>query len=58
MLKAGYAWHYKKYQREQSKADQLAYAVAENNALAHGLGLFQDKVPIPPWEWHKKKRKN
>ncbi len=33
--------HYKKYQREQSKADQLAFAVVENNALARGIGLFQ-----------------
>lgn len=57
MVKAGYAWHYKKYQKEQSSDDQLSYAVAENNARLHGIGLFQDKTPIPPWEWRKLKRK-
>ncbi len=40
MVKAGYAWRYKKYQREQLKGDQLAYAVAENNARFYGIGLF------------------
>jgi len=32
MVKDGYAWHYKKYQKEQSPDDRLSYAVAENNA--------------------------
>ena len=41
MVKAGYAWHYKKYQREQSDDDQISYAVAENNARLHEIGLFQ-----------------
>ena len=31
MVKAGYAWHYKKYQKEQSADDRLSYAVAEND---------------------------
>ncbi len=55
MVQAGYARHYKKYQREQSKDDQLAYAVAENNARSLKLGLFQNEA-VPPWEWRKLKR--
>ena len=54
MVKAGYAWYCKRYQREQSKTDQLAYAVVENNARVHKLGLFQDSNHIPPWEWRKR----
>ena len=56
MVKAGYAWHYKKYQKEQSADDRLSYRVAENNARLHKIGLFQDKA-IPPWKWRKLKRK-
>ncbi len=37
MVKTGEAWHYKKYQREQSKDDQLSYEVAENNTRLHGI---------------------
>jgi len=50
MVQAGYAWHYKKYQREQSKNDRLLYAVAENNARSQGIGLFQDKLLVPSWK--------
>ncbi len=56
MVKAGYAWHYKKYQREQSKNDRLIYALAENNARSQRVGLFQDKALIPPWQWRKNKK--
>jgi hypothetical protein len=28
-VKAGLAWHYKQYQREQSEADRIAYTKAE-----------------------------
>ena len=56
MVQVGYAWHYKKYQREQSQDDRLSYAVAENNARKFNLGLFQNEA-IPPWEW-RKNRKN
>ena len=55
MVQAGYAWHYKKYQREQVPDDRLSYAVAENNARKHNLGLFQNKA-IPPWKWRKNKK--
>ena len=55
MIQVGYAWHYKKYQREQSSDDRLSYAVAENNARRFNLGLFQNEA-IPPWEWRKNKK--
>ena len=52
MIKAGYAWWYKKYKREQSADDQLSYRIAENNARKLNLGLFQNEA-LPPWEWRK-----
>lgn len=50
-IDAGLAWHYKKYQREQSPADREAYAAAEDQARAHRAGLWRDTAPTPPWEW-------
>ena len=57
MVKAGYAWHYKKYQKEQSADDRLSYRVAENSARTHEMGLFQANNSIPPWIWRKNKKK-
>lgn len=50
----GMAWHYKEYEREQSREDRERYAVAEQEARARKVGLWADKQPIPPWEWRRK----
>ena len=50
-VKRGLAWHYKKYEREQSHADQQSYAVAEAEARAAKLGLWRDADPMPPWKF-------
>ncbi len=42
-VKAGLAWHYKKYQYEQSLEDQRLYADAENQARNERLGLWREK---------------
>ena len=55
-VKAGLAWHYKQYQREQSPDDQLAYAQAEEQARAEMRGLWYDADPTPPWDWRKQQR--
>ncbi len=49
-VKAGLAWHYKKYQHEQSLEDRQLYADAENQARNERLGLWRENNPIPPWE--------
>ncbi len=49
-VKAGFAWHFKKYQHEQSEEDRQRYAFAEQEARARKVGLWQDKNPMPPWE--------
>lgn len=52
-IDAGLAWHYKKYQGEQSPADREAYAAAEDQARASRRGLWQDSGAMPPWAWRK-----
>ncbi len=52
-VKAGFAWHYKKYQHEQSAEDQRLYSVAEANARDARLGLWRENNPIPPWEYRR-----
>lgn len=54
-VKAGFAWHYKKYQREQSKADRVLYARAEDEARAQKRGLWRDVDPTPPWDFRRKR---
>lgn len=56
MIKAGLAWHYKKYQKEQTLVDQINYAIEEEKAKKQKIGLFIDTAPIEPWLWRKKKR--
>jgi endonuclease YncB( thermonuclease family) len=55
-IRAGVAWHFKKYEFEQSPEDRLAYAEAEAQARAGRVGLWRDKGAIPPWEWRYRER--
>ena len=55
-LESGLAWHYKKYENEQSVADRDSYADAEVRARQHKRGLWIDAHPIPPWDWRRSRR--
>lgn len=58
-IKAGMAWHYKKYEKEQSVDDRSIYAKAEDQARTERRGLWIDAEPTAPWDWRKQqKRKN
>jgi endonuclease YncB( thermonuclease family) len=50
-LTVGLAWHFKKYENEQSEEDRLRYAFAEEEARARKAGLWSQPDPIPPWDW-------
>ncbi len=52
----GLAWHFKEYQYDQTEADRVIYAAAEDAARADRIGLWQDAVPEAPWDWRKKQR--
>ncbi len=51
MIRAGMAWHYKKYSKDK------VLAALEVQARASGKGLWHDKNPIAPWEFRKLRRK-
>jgi endonuclease YncB( thermonuclease family) len=53
-IRAGLAWHYKEYEKEQSPADRQLYANAEQEARSQKLGLWQDSDPTPPWNFRHK----
>ena len=55
-VESGMAWHYKKYQGEQSPSDRVKYSDAELEARRHKLGLWHDPNPMPPWEYRQAKR--
>ncbi|HKQ23147.1 MAG TPA: thermonuclease family protein [Burkholderiales bacterium] len=55
-LDAGLAWWYRKYANEQPPQQRLEYDMAETKAYVDRIGLWQDKNPIPPWEWRKAER--
>lgn len=56
-IKAGMAWHYTAYQKEQSAIDRATYKDAESVARAARFGLWRDDKQIPPWGWRKGVRK-
>jgi endonuclease YncB( thermonuclease family) len=50
MVVDGLAWHYKKYESEQSPSDRLLYAAAEREAREARRGLWRDVDPTAPWD--------
>ena len=50
-VRAGLAWHYKAYEREQTPVDRERYAQAEKEARASKRGLWRDPGPTPPWDF-------
>ena len=51
------AWHYNKYQKEQSESDRLLYSDAEDEAREAKRGLWQDPYAVAPWEYRAARRK-
>lgn len=51
LVNAGMAWHYRAYEREQSRADRSRYSQAEQSARARRAGLWTETAPVPPWDW-------
>ncbi len=50
-LQAGMAWHYKKYQNEQSAPDRDLYSATELKSKSLKLGLWADPSPQAPWDF-------
>lgn len=56
-VKAGCAWWYRQYAREQTPAQRKEYEEAERTAQELHAGLWRDISQIPPWEWRKHRLK-
>lgn len=52
-IKAGLAWHYKKYEKEQPEADRSIYAAEEEAARERKIGLWSDTYQVAPWDFRK-----
>lgn len=50
LLKAGLAWHYKKFDKSEE------FASLENYAMLKKLGIWSIKNPIAPWDYRKKRQ--
>jgi endonuclease YncB( thermonuclease family) len=50
-IKAGFAWHYKQYEKQQAPEERVRYAVVEQQARARREGLWKDAEPVPPWQF-------
>jgi endonuclease YncB( thermonuclease family) len=48
-IRAGLAWHYKKYETQQPLDERVAYANAEIEARTQRRELWQEPNPTPPW---------
>ena len=53
---SGMAWHYRKYQKDQTPEDRVAYLQAESAARAAGVGLWRDRNATPPWDYRKSRK--
>jgi len=54
-LRAGMAWWYREYAKEQSAEDRASYAAAEDDARSARRGLWKDTKPVAPWEWRNRR---
>ena len=55
-VRDGYAWHYKYYQKDQTKRDRVLYSEAEDDARQLKTGLWS-APSIPPWEYRRNAKK-
>lgn len=51
LISSGLAWHYKKYESEQTQEDRRRYSDAEVLARSNRLGVWSEENPTPPWVW-------
>lgn len=51
LVRAGMAWHYRRYSSDSH------LAVLEEEARAANRGLWSDSKPIAPWEWRRGRKK-
>jgi endonuclease YncB( thermonuclease family) len=50
-IRAGYAWHYKQYEKEQGLQERARYSETEQAARARREGLWREPDAVPPWQF-------
>ena len=50
-VKAGFAWHYKQYEKEQKPDERVLYSTSEQQARARRDGLWREPDAVPPWQF-------
>ncbi len=55
-VRAGLAWWYRDYAREQSSEDRRRYEAAENEARSQRRGLWQEPFPTEPKRFRRERR--
>ena len=50
-IRAGMAWWYQRYAKEQHPEDRSTYERAEKDARVQRVGLWRDENPTAPWEY-------
>ena len=56
MISDGMAWHYKDYEKEQTKTDRDLYRQAEQKARKEKIGLWKDANAIQPSDFRRARR--
>nr|WP_298419658.1 thermonuclease family protein [Hylemonella sp.] len=56
LVRAGLAWHYRAYEREQPADEREQYAEAEQRARERRQGLWSDTQPVAPWDFRRRGR--
>lgn len=56
-IRAGFAWHYLHYAREQRPDQRERYAAAEREARGAKRGLWRDAAAVPPWDFRRTNRR-
>lgn len=56
MISDGMAWHYKDYEKEQSKTDRDLYSQAEQKARKEKKGLWKDTNAVKPSDFRSAER--
>lgn len=51
MVRAGMAWWYRAFAREQTASARAIYEQVEAHASQTEQGLWSDPGATPPWEW-------
>jgi endonuclease YncB( thermonuclease family) len=57
-VRSGMAWHFKRYEHEQTEAHRRAYAEAELEARLARAGVWSTPEQVAPWEWRAKRSEN